>query len=369
MRDDTPHLLFSMNTFRSLAIATAAIAWAMPARAVDHPALARQTLERHIRPGYARLAEAGIGLRHAVADLCADPSEARLGVARDALADAILAFARVEHLRFGPMAGQQERLFFWPDPIGLGQKQVRAAIAARDASTLDPASLRGKSVALQGFPALDTLLGADDALPQLEDAAAGGYRCGFASAIAANIAAIADEVRSEWAEGGAWAKAFGNPAADSSIYRSPSEITRELFKAWTGGIEWVRDQKLLRPLGESPERARPGLLPFAGSNDLAFRSIAANLEGLRALFVESGFQDIVAMQSPGLDLSALFDLDHGIAMLASFGAPPADVLHDQEARGRLEALAITLKSLEASSGETIAKAAQITFGFNAMDGD
>lgn len=337
---------------------------------VDAVKLAGQALDRHIRPGYARLAAATGRLRHAVADVCASPSEGAVEQARTDFAATVEAFARVEHLRFGPVteAYRDGRLFYWPDPNGIGHKQVRAALSAKDPTTLDAATLRSKSVALQGLPALDVLLNGEGS----EMLAAGGeaarYRCGFASAIATNVDTIAGEVLKEWGDEGEWGKAFRDPAANTSIYQTPSEITRELFKSWTGGIKWVREQKLRRPLGESAERARPGLLPFAKSG-LAFPSIAANLEGLRDLFVESGFREVVAKSSDGLDQSALFELDRGVTVLRGLKGPPSAVLRDDEQREQLNVLATAMKSLEAYTGEAIASAASITFGFNATDGD
>jgi predicted lipoprotein len=79
---------------------------------------------------------------------------------KDAFAAAVVAWSNVEILRFGPITENRrfERLFHWPDPKGLGQRQIEAALKSRDEAVTQPDELAGKSVALQGLPALEYLL-------------------------------------------------------------------------------------------------------------------------------------------------------------------------------------------------------------------
>src|SRR6185312_7981565 len=106
--------------------------------------------------------------------------------------------------------------FFWPDPKGLGLKQIQDILAKRDASVTEPDQLAGKSVALQGLPALEYLLYGDgsesltegnrvvdgqEPLPQLDSA--GDFRCSFALSIATNLERIARSVVEGWREGSA----------------------------------------------------------------------------------------------------------------------------------------------------------------------
>jgi predicted lipoprotein len=105
-------------------------------------------------------------------------------------------------------------------------------------------------------------------------------------------------VQEGWSDGAPAAKAFLEPAPDNPVYRTPKEVTLELFKAFTSGIELVRDQKLAKPLGASPEQAKPRLAALWRSG-LAFASMAGNLEGVRELFAQGGLAQIVAQDSPG----------------------------------------------------------------------
>ena len=52
-----------------------------------------------------------------------------------------------------------------------------------------------------------------------------------------------------WKDGAPYAKSYLRPAPDNSAYHTPKEVTLELFKTFTAGIEAVRDQKLAKMLG------------------------------------------------------------------------------------------------------------------------
>ena len=189
----------------------------------DHAAIARAALNEVIRPGYAALAEETAALGEKVGALCEAPSSASLEAGRKAFAAAVAAWSKVEILRFGPIVADHryERLFFWPDPKGLGDRQIRDALAMRDESVTKPDALSGKSVALQGLPALEYLLYGDGAETLAAPSSDGAFRCAFARAVAANSDAIAKSVAEEWREGSLYEKSFLAPGADTTPYRAP----------------------------------------------------------------------------------------------------------------------------------------------------
>jgi hypothetical protein len=244
-----------------------------------------------------------------------------------------------------------------------------------------PNELANKSVALQGLPALEYLLYGDgseelshganvvDGQKPLPDLGGeGAFRCSFALSVATNLDRIAKNVIEGWREGSAYEKAFLTPATDDPVYHAPKEVTLELYKAFATGIELVRDQKLAKPLGSSPTVARPKLAAFWRSN-LTFANMIGNLEGVRVLFAKGGFAQVVSRDSPGVESSILFDLDHAIEVLKGIGEPFAEVVTDESTRAKLEALRVGLKSAAGTAGDIIARSAGLSFGFNAMDGD
>ena len=205
----------------------------------DHSAIARDALENYLRPGYAALADRAAALTGSTKALCAEPSEVTLKGARQSFAQTVAAWSEIEPVRFGPVLQDHryERLFYWPDPKGLGAKQIRGALAKHDETLKEETTLATKSVALQGLPALEYLLYGDAASDLAKPGGEGGFRCSFASAIANNIASISKQIAEGWGEGAPFVKAYLDPGPEDPTYRSPKEVTLDLSKTFSAGIE------------------------------------------------------------------------------------------------------------------------------------
>lgn len=336
----------------------------------DHAAIARASLDQYIRPGYAQLAESAALLSQSVGALCTQPSAASLKGAQTAFAAMVATWGKVEPIRFGPVAEEHryERIFYWPDPKGLGGRQVHEALAKQDQGVTEIGALKGKSVALQGLPALEELLYGDGAEALAKGTGAAAFRCRFAASIAANVAAMTKEIKQGWQDGAPYTKAYLEPGPDNAAYHTPKEVTLELFKTFNTGIETVRDQKMAKALGAKLEDARPQLAPFWRSG-LSFANTADNLEGVRELFAKGGFAQVVHDDSAGVEDSILFDLNHAIEVLRGIDQPIAQVVRNEDLRAKLEALRVSLKSAATTAGDAIARGAGLTFGFNALDRD
>jgi uncharacterized protein len=359
-----------MTAIFALAAAMLSIGASGAMAEADHAAIARASLTEVIRPGYDAFAETTNALSTKVDALCKEPSETALKGARDAFATAVAAWSRVEIFRFGPIVeGHRfDRLFYWPDPKSLGLKQIQDVLARKDESTTNPDTLAGKSVALQGLPALEYLLYGDGADALAKGDGAPAFRCRFAASVAANVAKLAAVVEEEWADGAPFAKVFLEPTPSDPVYHASKEVTLDLFKSFATGIELVRDQKLGKPLGASPAEAKPKLAAFWRSG-VAFPNMVGNLEGVRLLFFKGGFAQVVADDSPGVEDSILFDLDHGIEVLSGIDQPIAEAMADDSTHAKLEALRVGLKSAAQTASDIIARSAGLSLGFNAMDGD
>ncbi|MEZ5828413.1 MAG: imelysin family protein [Hyphomicrobiales bacterium] len=336
----------------------------------DHRAIAQAALTNVIRPGYAALSTSTTALKQKTDALCAEPSAKALQATKEAFAAAVDSWSNVEMLRFGPVIEDHryERLFFWPDPKGIGLRQVEKALAEKDETVTLADSLADKSVALQGFPALEYLLYGDGAEDLAKADPEVGFRCLFAASIATNIDRMAGAVAEEWRDGAEAAKLFVDPSPNDPLYRAPKDVTLELSKAFTSGLELVRDQKLGKPLGTSIKTARPRLAAFWRSG-LTFPNMIGNLEGVRTLFDKSGFAGVVASESPGVEDSILFDIDHNIDVLQTIDVPIAEAARDEQIRAEFEALRVGLKGARDTAGTMIARGAGLGFGFNALDGD
>jgi predicted lipoprotein len=347
-------------------LATASVAQAE----ADHAAIAKQSLEQYIRPGYAHFADSTDALNQSVAALCRTPSTALLKDAQKAFIATVNTWSLVEPIRFGPVAEQHryERIFYWPDPKGLGARQVREALGKQDQRITEAASLSAKSVALQGLPALEYLLYGDDAGTLAKGGGVGAFRCRFAETIAGNVASMAKDIAAGWRDGAAYTKAYLEPGPANSAYHTQKEVTLELFKTFTTGIETVRDQKMAKALGPKPQRARPQLAPFWRSG-LSFANMADNLVSAHELFAKGGFAQVVHDDTPGVEDSIVFDLNHAVQVLRGIDKPITQAMHDEDIRAKLEALRVSLKGAATTAGDMISRGAGLTFGFNAMDGD
>ncbi|ODN71881.1 imelysin family protein [Methylobrevis pamukkalensis] len=258
----------------------------------DFAMMVRTTIERQIRPAFTIFSERAARLSISTSMLCAAPDAAALAAVREDFGTAVLAWSAVEFLRVGPMMDDHrlERLAFWPDPRGIGLRQVQAALASGDETAADPAALTQKSVAMQGLTALDYLLfgtAADD----LAAPGAADYRCRYARAVAQNVSAMAEELENDWNRGeDGIAALFEQPGPDNPLFQTSKEAAGEIFQQVATGLEIVADHKLKTALGKSAATAKPKLAPFWRSG-ATLPTIRANLEGLSALVEASGALD------------------------------------------------------------------------------
>lgn len=352
-------------------IACAMVFVAAPALAFDDAALARQSYEKVIVPGYTVFADASRKLAERSDALCSTPSADALAATRDAARGALLAFGRIEPVRFGPITQNKrlDRLLFYPDAHGIVGKQTAKLLAKRDEADIDPEKLEGASVAVQGFGALDAALfgrGSDELVDGAPEAA---FRCSYVKALAVDIAQIARETLDDWA-GGYGKTWLSAGAAGNTTYLSPKEATQALYRAYVTQLEVLRLQRL-SPLVPDAKPAG-ALLPNSG---LALPFVLAGIEGERIMLGVDGFaapdlagsdkeRDAVAMLS-SVETDLGFALRSGEAAVAM--AP--DPFTDAKARERLVPLLLSLKNAEDVGRAALGDLTGQTLGFNSLDGD
>lgn len=361
----------------AIAMSMASGAFALQsAQAFDHRMIAKLALERHIVPGYERFAAAAKAFEAETAALCDAPSPDRLERARSAFKGAVLAWGRIEHIRFGPIAEAQrrERLIFWPDRKGLGRRQVEKLIAGGRPEDFEARAFAKKSVAVQGFTAFDIVaFGAGS--ETLDAHGASPVRCPFARAVAANAATIARELSDGWTDPAGYKALWLAPGAGNAVYLEDKETTRALARAFIDGLEQTRDLRLAGPLGFKDRNLR-ALDPPLPSSRLAAALIAANIEGARALLSESGFLDKALVASAGGDgvetsnvLAAIAsELDQAAASAKTAALSSAPFEH-AEAKQKLVQIGFPLKNARFTGGAFLSEAADLGIGLNASDGD
>jgi predicted lipoprotein len=334
--------------------------------------IGEKAVENHIRPAYQRLSGAMQRLSQTTAAFCdaaaaAKPDRAALD---KAFKEAVLAWAGVEHLRLGPMLSENryERFAFWPDPKGLGLKQIAAAIRDKDASVTAVETLRAKSVALQGLTAFEVLFWGAEAEKALAKPAERGFICAFAKAIAANLAEISAAVRDEWEAAGGYAANLTAPGPEK-LHRDEKEVIVEIFKAFRTGLQQTRNLKLNRVLMGDISEAQPRRAAFWRSGN-AVAVIAANVAALRDIYLKGGLYELVRETGEGAEKSTSDEfhiLDETLAALVD--KPIAGITAAKNSWEKLNSVVFGLINIQKTGGEAITAAAQLPLSFNALDGD
>ncbi|MFZ2103470.1 MAG: imelysin family protein [Oricola sp.] len=326
----------------------------------------KRVIAGFIQPEFSRFAENAELASVAVSTLCEQPSERRLGSARQAFRDSALSFARIEFLRTGPLAkdNRLERLLFWPDRKGVALRQVQAAIATGDESVTDAAALPAKSVALQGFTALEYLLfgtGSDEMAKQ------DGQRCAFAAAVAGNIHSIAEKLAAEWNDPQGYAAIWAEPGPDNEAFRNVEEAVGELISIPSEAFEIIRDQRLKPILPEDGEPNRKQALFWRSGLTMEFAQ--AGFEALRAYFEASQMGSLLTDDERWQTRSIEFEFGNAERTFERLGLPIEDVLADPDRTKDLQYLVILSQSLQRMFGEQLTATLGLSVGFSSLDGD
>ncbi|MFY0612895.1 MAG: imelysin family protein [Hyphomicrobiaceae bacterium] len=336
--------------------------------------LAKQARKSFIIPGYEKLQHEIVQLQKTSTLLCSMPSIANLIATRGALRDTIASWGYIEIITFGPIKDQNrlERMFFWPDRKGIGQRQIRRLLAAKDDDAIASGRLSSKSVAVQGLSALEVLLHGPNA-KELARVKGNTYRCRFALSIIDNLRTIVREALAAWADNGAFMKLWSSPGPDNPIYLKLPETTLELVKAFDQALLMVRDRRIVPAIGLGPKRrvSRPVLW----RSGLGIVLIDANLRGIRDLFATGGLADIYLDSQKQADpsvASAIDSLNTEFEFLLDVTGDLANLRYpfkQSATRNRLIAIGFPLKSIRAQAVGRIKRAAGLAIGFNASDGD
>lgn len=328
--------------------------------------LGARVADSYARPAARAFHAAARDMATRTEELCAAPGEATLDAARAAFGRLVAAWGGLSVLRFGPLQAENryERLFFWPDPRGVILRQVEALLAGKDGAALEPGALAGKSVAVQGLPALEFSLHGAGA-GELETAA-DGYRCRYALAVAQNVAGIAAAVEAGWADGAPFHDDFAAPKAANALYRSQREVAGEVVKAIGTALQFTRNAELLPPLGESADKARGKRAPLWRS-DLTFALVGARIDGMAALADVAGFAADAAAHRPAETLR--LDLVNASAALGKVKARAETAFTEPTDRDRIRYVTVALDTANTTLGGPLSAALGLTMGFNALDGD
>ncbi len=336
--------------------------------------------EHYLLPRYQRLATTTSQLATTLEQFCANPDSQTLADAQQAFHGVTDVWMGLQHITFGPITllFRAERINHWPqrrDAVGRG---LRRLLSEQDPAALEPLTFAKGSVAVQGLPALEQLLFADDVLASFtaEDdnkAAEVVYRCQVLRAIGDNLAQIGENVVKEWqAE---MLPALAKQDQHSIYFTSQKAATAQLFTNLQTLLQMVTDLKLARVLGESLEKAKPRLAENRRS-ERSKRNIVLNLESAQALYKSDedgdvGFSQFVRNTEQGavMDAELQTAFDRALEAVSALPKPLSAVVTDADRRPQVEASLTAVKTLQNQLQSTVPQAADINIGFNSLDGD
>lgn len=357
---------------RQLAVATIAVFSAGPALAVDFEPPLEKLITGYIRPAMADFSETASQLPHAVSDICQEAPDPDAATAfENAYAETVLEYSGIHFLRFGPLLEDDRlnRLAFLPDPRAAAQRQIRKIYADKDERALALDTLKQKSVAVQGLTALELIafdkdsnlrLGAPD-----DDR---DFTCGYAQAIAENVAAIASSLEAEWSDPEGYSKVLLSSEAGNDRFRTSKEAIEDVFNNLLTGLIIVRDQDLLPALGSSQEDAKANRFPFSRSAN-AVGYMSGELAGIRDALFSMDLIDFTADQFHWIFNGIDFEFGNAQGYLDDLQPPLRQTFEEGESYAKVTVLAITVKSIRDTMATELAGALELAGGFNALDGD
>jgi predicted lipoprotein len=339
----------------------------------DYAASVAATARGAIIPAYEAFGTTTVEMRTRLEALCTTPTDRTLKEAQQQFAATAAAWARVQYVSFGPISEQQRafRIAYWPDKRNVVGRQLADVLDRQDRAALEPDRFATTTVGVQGLPALERLLYADDALPALVSAE-GDFRCRLFAAIAGNLEAIARDVVAGWTDGESsfLARIEQRPPGDEELAGSRDAAGRLLNDLLTATIA-MRDLKLLVPLGARLEKAKgTGAEYWRSGQSLA--ALAANLEGWRAqFFADKGLGALLAAQPGGKATAdaAKAAVEQASSALEQIALPLNKAVTDPMQRGQVEAFAARLVELRDLLAGPVTGGLDIPVGFNALDGD
>lgn len=330
------------------------------AQTISPSEMLRSSVTNFIRPQTKAFATRTAELSKAMYILCENGD---LAAAQEAFAKAATAYGRVEFLRVGPLmeANRSDRILFFPDRKGIGLRQVQQLLAEADLTAATVPGLQQKSVAVQGFGALEfVLFGTGFETLTTSD---GAFRCAYGAAVAKNLEEISAEIAAGWADPEGIAKRLTQPDPAYADYRTTTESLEAIVGLVSHGIEGVRDTRINPFIAKPDGKANPKQALFWRSNQ-TLPMLSANIGSLRLLVELSG---IVTDPDLASDITAAFDrAEVAIALVTS---PVEQAVTDPTQAAALTDLVTATQDLQRLIGEDLSATLGLSVGFSSLDGD
>ena len=309
------------------------------------------TVDTVIRPTYIAFRDAAAEQATAWRSFCKAPDDAGFQTLRDRYMGTADAWSAAEIIPFGASSGdfRVERISYWPERRNATTKGLAALLAKSGTDDLTPDGIREMSVAVQGLPAIERLLFDVDASVEAFAGRTekGQRRCAVGTAVAANVAILADEIAKIW---------------EAYEIRDGENLSIRIATDLLMSFDNITRTKLKPVLGEDIGKARPQVAEGWRSGRMA-RAIVINLESGGRLFrALASRSDVSELTFPG-------HLD--TALRLSKAMPPDAHLWAADAKRRRDLVLLDDEVASASHSlrDELPRILGVTLGFNSNDGD
>jgi predicted lipoprotein len=331
------------------------------------PAVMQRAVDEVIRPGYRNAQQSAARLTTAMKDLCDDGTQQTLDKAKSAFDDTIRYWSNIEIVQIGPVIQDNlfEHILFYPDRKGVGLKQVQALIAKADPKDTTVDTIAGKSVALQGLTALEYVLygtGSEDLIKQKN-----GFRCLYGAAVAGNVQREAGEVVAAWEKPDGVQGSWKHPGPKSEDFMDNKEAVTALLGILVHGAETVRDQRLEQFYKGKDSSPKPKMAIYWRSKN-TWKSMAANLEGLRTLWQKAGMAELLPADRKPIAEAIDANLKSLLEMVPKLN-PDIEVATSDAEKAKLDALLVSTRELITKISDDYGSAIGLSAGFSFSDGD
>lgn len=321
-----------------------------------------------IRPGYDAFYETSSKMTTAMKALCEAPSKTSYEAAKSAFRDAAVSWAHIEVVRVGPVIEQNrfERILFYPDRKSTGLKQVQSVLSKVDETATDPATLGTKSVAMQGFGALEYVLagtGSEELLKTKQS-----FRCRYGAAIAGNITNVAKELSDIWDDPNGIQKAWEQPGPDNPDFRTGGEAITALLGILVHGAEAVRDQRI-ETFYKGADKAKFPKQALFWRSENTWPTIKGNLEGLSFLLETSGMVALLKEKDRSIVAATQAQLKSMIELSAKMTPDLEKAVENAAERKKLDTLLADGKDVISKLNDGYGGAIGLSSGFSFADGD
>lgn len=360
------------HTFAFPVMALAIVAFSVPAASGDRPPpeafadVNAALAENHIRPRYGNLLSQATDFEDAAERLCRGPGPATMKEARSAFHALMDAWMDVEHLRFGPaeLFLRVNRFHFWPEAHGKVEGAVAGLLA--DGADISPSRIESASAAAQGLMAAEALLFGQGST---ESAAVG---CRLLLAIAGNMRTMAQGMDGDWWRGERpFVTLFTGPGSDNPYFASHDEAALTLLASLHDGLQRIADLKVAPVVGDDIDNVRPYLAESRLSGR-ALRNIVLNLAALQDLYTGGagpGMGSLLPESEDKLDKLVRKGFRATLQTARSIERPLEEAAADPAQRDLVEKLQIQVRALRQIVRDRLARALDLSIGFNALDGD